>query len=145
MYILKSRNLDSILRQRTFDMGLSWSLTKEYTVMPEPGGPGGPLAPPIFGRSVNPIWTGEGRLSPPITTGPLNVFHLPASLIKWRVPFKAQPCMSISRKIGRSKNLFPVPTVIYQTQQRKKKHKMQIIKIKGTKIANSVNQVLETT
>ena len=39
-------------------------------VVPEPGGPGGPLAPPIFGRSVNPIWTGEDRLSPPITTGP---------------------------------------------------------------------------
>ena len=50
-------------------------------VMPEPGGPGGPLAPPIFCRSVNPIQTGEGRLSPPITTGPLNVFHLPASLL----------------------------------------------------------------
>ena len=50
------------------------------SVMPEPGGPGGPLAPPIFCRSVNPIRTGEGRLSPPITTGPPNVFHLPASL-----------------------------------------------------------------
>ena len=50
--------------------------------MPEPGGPGGPLAPPIFGRSVNPIRTREGRLSPPITIGPLNVFHLPASLLK---------------------------------------------------------------
>ena len=50
------------------------------TVVPEPGGPGGPLAPPIFGRSVNPIPTGEGRLSPPITTGTPNVFHLPASL-----------------------------------------------------------------
>ena len=48
--------------------------------MPEPGGPGGPLAPPIFGRSVNPIPTGEGRLYPPITTGIPNVFHLPASL-----------------------------------------------------------------
>ena len=47
-------------------------------VVPEPGGPGGPLAPPIFGRSVNP--TGEGRLSPPITTGTPNVFHLPALL-----------------------------------------------------------------
>ena len=35
--------------------------------MPELGGPGGP---PIFGRSVNPIPTGEGRLSPPITTAP---------------------------------------------------------------------------
>ena len=49
-------------------------------VVPEPGGPGGPLAPPIFGRSVNPIPIGEGRLSPPITTGTPNVFHLPASL-----------------------------------------------------------------
>ena len=48
--------------------------------MPEPEGPGGPLAPPILGRSINPIRTGEGRLSPPITTGPPNVFHLPASL-----------------------------------------------------------------
>ena len=36
-----------------------------YAVMPELGGPGGPLAPPIVGRSVNPIQTGEGRLSPP--------------------------------------------------------------------------------
>ena len=34
----------------------------------------------IFGRSVNPIPIGEGRLSPPITTGTPNVFHLPASL-----------------------------------------------------------------
>ena len=49
-------------------------------VMPEPGGLGGPLAPLIFGRSVNPISTGEGRLSPPITTGTPNVFHLPESL-----------------------------------------------------------------
>ena len=53
----------------------------ESTVMPEPGGPWGPLAPPIFGRSVNPIPTGEGRLFPPNTTGTPNVFHLPASLI----------------------------------------------------------------
>ena len=45
--------------------------------MPEPGGP---LAPPIFVRSFNPIGTGEGRLSPPMTTGTPNVFHLPASL-----------------------------------------------------------------
>ena len=29
----------------------------------------GPLAPPICGRSVNPIPTGEGRLSPPNITG----------------------------------------------------------------------------
>ena len=51
---------------------------------PEPGGPVGPLAPPIFGRSANPISTGEGRLSPPITTGPSNIFHLLASL-QWGV------------------------------------------------------------
>ena len=48
--------------------------------MPEPGGPGVSLVPPIFGRSVNPIPTGEGRLSPSITTGTPNVFPLPASL-----------------------------------------------------------------
>ena len=60
----------------------TWVLRpKQYfTVVPEPGGPGGPLAPPIFCRSVNPIRTGEGRLSPPITAGPPDVFHLPASL-----------------------------------------------------------------
>ena len=42
------------------------------SVVPEPGGPGGPLAPPppLFCRTVNPIRNGEGRLSPPITTGP---------------------------------------------------------------------------
>ena len=35
----------------------------------------GPLAPPIFGRSVNPILqNGEGRLSPPIATGTPNMF-----------------------------------------------------------------------
>ena len=50
------------------------------SVMPDPGGARGPLASPIFGGSVNPIPTGEGRLSPPITTGTPNVFHLPASL-----------------------------------------------------------------
>ena len=39
-----------------------------HTVMPEPGGQRATAPPPIFGRSVNPIPTGEGRLSPPITT-----------------------------------------------------------------------------
>ena len=34
-------------------------------MVPEPGGSGGP---PRFGRSVNPIPIGEGRLPPPITT-----------------------------------------------------------------------------
>ena len=41
----------------------------------------GATGPPIFGRSVNPILTGEGRLSPPITTSTPKVFHLPASLL----------------------------------------------------------------
>ena len=49
-------------------------------MVPESEGPGGPLAPPIFGRSVNPISTREGILSPTIATGPPNIFHLPASL-----------------------------------------------------------------
>ena len=44
------------------------------------GGAGGATGPPIFCRSFNPIRTREVRLSPTITTGPPNVFHLPASL-----------------------------------------------------------------
>ena len=47
------------------------------SVMPEPGGPGGPLAR----RSVNPIPTMGGRFCPPFTSGTPNVFHLPASLL----------------------------------------------------------------
>ena len=38
------------------------------------------LAHSEFGSSVNPIPTRKGRLSPPISTGTPNVFHLPASL-----------------------------------------------------------------
>ena len=34
-----------------------------------PGGAGGAMAPPIFGRSVNPISTKGGRLYPPNITG----------------------------------------------------------------------------
>ena len=52
------------------------------------GGQGGHCPPPIFGGSVNPFGIGEGRLSPPITTGPLNFFHLPASLISSLTVFK---------------------------------------------------------
>ena len=54
--------------------------TYSTSVVPEPGGPGGPLAPPIFGSSVNPIPTMGGRFCPPFTSGTPNVFHLPASL-----------------------------------------------------------------
>ena len=52
------------------------------------GARGGTAPPPIFGGSVNPFEIGEGRLSPPITTGPLNFFHLPASLISSLTVFK---------------------------------------------------------
>ena len=49
--------------------------------MPEPGGQGGHRPPQYFADQLTLcIQTGEGRLSPPITTGPPNVFHLPASL-----------------------------------------------------------------
>ena len=34
-----------------------------------PGGAGGAMAPPNFGRSVNPISTKGGRLCPPYNTG----------------------------------------------------------------------------
>ena len=50
-------------------------------LMPELGGKGrGTTGLPISGRSVNPIPTGDEKLSPPITTGTPNFFHLPASL-----------------------------------------------------------------
>ena len=45
------------------------------------GGAGGPVVPPIFVRSVNPIQIGEGRLFTPITTGTPKFFHLPAALV----------------------------------------------------------------
>ena len=58
-----------------------WNFGKDYYIRQDSdAGTGGPLAPPIFGKSVNPIPTGQGRLSPPITTGTPNLFHLPASL-----------------------------------------------------------------
>ena len=40
-------------------------------VMPEPGGPGGPLAPPIFVRLVNPIQTRGGQIIPTYYYWPL--------------------------------------------------------------------------
>ena len=47
---------------------------EENPVMSELGGPGGPLTPAIFGRSVNHIPTGVGRLFPPILLAPQNFF-----------------------------------------------------------------------
>ena len=60
--------------------GVGWWVCCFYSDAGSGGGAGGQLAHPIFGRSVNPIPTGEGRSSPPITNGTPNVFHLPASL-----------------------------------------------------------------
>ena len=49
--------------------------------MQEPGVPGMQLAPPIFGRSVNPIPTRGGQNIPTYYYWPPpKVFHLPASL-----------------------------------------------------------------
>ena len=52
------------------------------------GGARGPLAPPIFGRSVNPIQTGGGQIIPTYyyCPPPPKFFHLPASLYQtWHV------------------------------------------------------------
>ena len=60
----------------------------------------GALTPPIFGRSVNPIPTREGRLSPPITAAPPpKVVHLPASLI-WLYKVAFQYSMYLVCKIN---------------------------------------------
>jgi hypothetical protein len=65
-------------------MTLVWvGSTLDYRSGAGTGGARGATAPhPIFGRSVNPIPIGEGRLSPPIITGTPNVFHLPAALYR---------------------------------------------------------------
>jgi hypothetical protein len=47
---------------------LNWTIFSN-TVLPEPGGQVGHFPPSIFGRSVTLFQLGEGRLSPPITTG----------------------------------------------------------------------------
>ena len=50
--------------------------------MPDPGGPGGPLAPQYLADQLTLFQPGEGRLSPPITIGPPNFFHLPIGIQK---------------------------------------------------------------
>ena len=52
-------------------------------------------SPPIFGRSVTPIPTEEGRLSPHITTGTPNVFHHPASLQNINISFSVPKTNSL--------------------------------------------------
>ena len=46
-----------------------------------PGGAGGAMAPPNFGRSVNPISTKGGRLCPPNNTGTPGFSDLPTALL----------------------------------------------------------------
>ena len=55
-------------------------------VIPEPGGPGGPLASQYLAAQLTLFQPVEGRLSPSSTTGPPKLFHLPASLgrILWK-------------------------------------------------------------
>ena len=53
---------------------------------------------PIFGRKVNPIPTGKGRLSPPITTGTPNVFHLPASLPLNKLPWRKDKLLEVDKE-----------------------------------------------
>ena len=45
-----------------------------------PGGAGGAMAPPDFGRSVNPISTEGDRLCPPNNTGTSGFSDLPTAL-----------------------------------------------------------------
>ena len=45
------------------------------------GGAGGAIAPPDFGRSLNPISTRGGRLSPPNSTGTSRFSDPPTALI----------------------------------------------------------------
>ena len=47
-----------------------------------PGGAGGAMAPPNFGRSINPISTKGGRLCPPNDTGTSGFSDLPTALSK---------------------------------------------------------------
>ena len=59
-------------------------------------GGGATAPPPIFGRSTNPIPTGEGRLSPPITTGTPNIFRLPYFSRTGITVFQTEKYISIS-------------------------------------------------
>ena len=58
----------------------SSELLAQKSVKPEPGGQGGHWPPQYLADQLTLFQLGEGRLSPPISTGPLNNFHLPASL-----------------------------------------------------------------
>ena len=77
-----------LFKKESFKHSVLINLTvmKFISVVPEQGGArratGRPPPPQYLSDQLhNPIRTGESRLSPPITTGPLNVFHLSASLV----------------------------------------------------------------
>ena len=55
-------------------------------VMPEPGGPGGPLALQYLAAQLNQFQPVEGRLSSSSNTGPPKLFHLPTLIgrILWK-------------------------------------------------------------
>jgi hypothetical protein len=72
-------------------------------VVPEPGGPGGPLAPPIFGRSVNPIPTGGGQIIPTYYYWPPQSFSpsgiTASSTSKYQCPTEACPDLGPSSSL----------------------------------------------
>ena len=60
------------------DLGFGHTLLNRPVV---PGGAGGAMALPNFGRSVNPILTKGGRLCPPNNTGTPKFSDLPTALV----------------------------------------------------------------
>ena len=75
IYFSKSRKFMFLLREIVNDSSSS------YYRGVVPRGAGGAMAPPDFGRSVNPISTKEDKLCPPNNTGTLGFSDLPTALI----------------------------------------------------------------
>ena len=90
-------------------------------MVPELGGPGGPLAPPIFGRPVNPIPTMGDRFCPPFTSGTPNVFHLPASLksISQKYPKCTKSAPQIAPEIVQSNRRLTNPHFLFISPDKK--------------------------
>ena len=68
--------------------------------MPEPRGPGGPLAIPIFGISINPIPTWGGQIIPLITTNPHKFFHLPPEGFRYHCYWRGLDGRILSKRWG---------------------------------------------
>ena len=60
-----------------------WFISPTITVVPEPGRPGGPLAPQYFAEQLTLFEPGRADY-PHLLLLPPHVFHLPASLYKER-------------------------------------------------------------